>query len=214
MKKNLCLLSALLILISAQVFSQLTFSVAPGLNLNSACFGYKTGNFVPFIGIQMMALSGKSIETGTEWDYDTNQPVLFEDESKISGSLIIPTLGVKYFALEKNKLKGYAMAALSKPFFNAKVTFNGEENEELQDMLDKVSLFGGMAGVGVEYFFDENFSIGGEYGILIMTGNYEDEYIDEYYNPNTSTYVDAELSIKLKGKIMPTYAKASLNFYF
>ncbi len=199
---------------SASAFSQFSFGVGTGLNINNAYFGYKFGKIVPFVGIQVFSASGKFIETGTEWDYDEGLAVEFTDELKVSGSIIMPEFGVKYFAIERNKLKGYVIAGIAKPLLNAKVTFNGEEEEEIQESLDKVSLFGGFAGVGTEYFIDDNFSIGGEFGIQLMTGKYYDEYSDEYYDPSTSTYVEADFTNDFNLKASPTYAKISLNFYF
>lgn len=214
MKKNLILIAAMLMLVSAPAFSQLTFGVAPGLNLNSAYFGYKTGKAVPFVGIQFMGISFKNVATGTEWDYDAGAPTDFEDEIKVKGSIFMPTLGLKYFAVEKNKVKGYLIAAIAKPMLNAKMTYNGEENEGINETLDKISLWGGMVGVGAEYFFDDNFSVGGEFGLQVITGKYDDEFTDTYWNPSTSTYVEADFTETANVSLMPTYSKISLNFYF
>jgi hypothetical protein len=212
MKKNLILIAALAMLVTAPAFSQFTFTAAPGLNLNSASFGYKFGKVVPFIGIQYMGANVNITLTGTEWG--TSAPEEFTDEIKVKGSIFMPTIGVKYFAVEKNKVKGYVIGSFSKPMLNAKMTINGEENDNITDALDKISLWGATAGVGAEYFFDDNFSVGGEFGIQIIAGKYLDEYVDTYWNPNTSSYVDADFSDEVKVNLMPTYSKISLNFYF
>lgn len=211
MKKNLILIAAIIMVASVPAFSQFTFTAAPGLNLNSAYFGYKVGKVVPFVGVQFMGANVKTVQTGTEWD---GGPVAFTDEMKIKGSILMPTVGLKFFAIEKNKVKGYMTAAFSKPFINAKMEYNGEENEEIGEILDRISLWGATAGVGAEYFFDDNFSLGGEFGLQIVAGKYYEEYVDDYYNPNTSTYVDADFTREINVRLMPTYSKISLNFYF
>ncbi len=214
MKKRLVSVIILAVFVSASAFSQFSFSVGTGLNVNSAYFGYKAGKVVPFAGIQVFSASGKFLRTGTEWNYDNGAAENFSDEIKVSGSIIMPELGLKYFAIEKNKLKAYVIAGITKPFLNAKLTFNGEEEDGIQDVLDNLSLIGGFAGIGTEYFLDENFSIGGEFGMQILSGNYSDEYTDTYYNPATSQDVEADFTEDFTVNFAPTYAKISLNFYF
>lgn len=214
MKKKFVLFVTLVLFVSVSAFSQFSFSVGTGLNINGAYFGYKVGKVVPFAGIQVFAASGKFIHTGTEWDYDQGSAVEFSNEIKLSGSVIMPELGVKFFAIERNKIKGYVIGGITKPFVNAKVSENGETVEEIQDMLDNVSIIGGFAGIGTEYFLDENFSIGGEFGVQILSGNYSDEYTDDYWNPSISQYVDADFTDDFTLNFAPTYAKLSLNFYF
>jgi len=214
MKKKIVSFIVLAFFVSASAFSQFSFSVGTGLNINGAYFGYKIGKVVPFAGVQVIAASWKFIRTGTEWDYDSGSAVDFSDEIKMSGSIIMPEIGVKYFALEKNKIKGYLIGGITKPFINAKLSYNGEEVEEIQEVLDNISLLGGFAGVGVEYFFDENFSIGGEFGMQVLTGNYSNEYTDTYWNPSISDDVEADFSDDFTLNFAPSYAKISLNFYF
>lgn len=214
MKKNLTLIAVMLMMVSVPAFSQFTFTVAPGLNLNSAYFGYKAGKVVPFIGLQYAGVNVNIVNTGTEWDYDTDEAVEFTDEIKVKGSILMPTIGVKFFAIEKNKLKGYVIGAFSKPFLNAKLTFNGEESEFVGEVVDRFKLWGATAGVGVEYFFDDNFSVGGEFGLQIISGKYTNEYVDDYYNADLGTDVEADFKDEITARLMPTYSKIGLNFYF
>jgi len=205
MKKNLTLIAVMLMMVSVPAFSQFTFTAAPGLNLNSASFGYKMGKVVPYIGLQYCGLSGSYT---LDVDYESATDV--SNEMKITGKVIMPTIGVKYFAIEKNKVKGYLNASVSKPFLAAKLTFDGEESEGLAEEVDKVSLLGGTFGVGAEYFFDDNFSIGGEFGLNLMFAKYTDTEEDTDYNGNGPATIERTL----KGMAMPTYSKISLNFYF
>ncbi len=210
MKKYLVLLASMLVFISAPAFSQFTFSVAPGLNLNSAYFGYKAGKVVPFVGFNMVAISGSLNETGSRWD--DPEVVEYDETAKLKGSLLMPTLGLKFFAVEKNKVKGYVIASLTKPLVNAKLTFDGEEVEEISEMLDKLSFFGGTVGVGAEYFFDENFSLGGEFGAQFLNVKFKDEWESDVWNG--SSYDEEDFTRTLKGTAIPTFSKISLNFYF
>lgn len=83
---------------------------------------------------------------------------------------------------------------------SGKLEYDGEEEEEISDAIKNINVFGAEAGFGVEYFFDDNFSIGGEYGIRFFSGKYET--VDEFDN------------FTLKMNINPTYTKLALNFYF
>ena len=112
-------------------------------------------------------------------------------------------------------------ANFSKPFFSAKINYDFEnetnENEfedEMKDAIKGLSLWYGEFGFGAEYFFDDNFSIGGEFGIRHFNFNYE--YIDEYefVDYNTGQTIILEDTYDFKLRINPTYAKFSLNFYF
>lgn len=214
MKKLLLAVTLFISLAVLPSMGQFTFSVSPGLNLNSANLGYKLDKIVPFVGFQYFSIGFNLTQSGTEWNYGINGPEAFTDETKIDGNLVIPTLGVKYFLKEKNKMKAYLVASIAKPLISVKAEFNGEPEEEFIDQLKKTSLWGGEAGFGMEYFFDENFSIGGEFGIRYLTGKYFDEYTDDYYNPDLGTYVEADFTREVKISMNPTYTRVSLNFYF
>jgi hypothetical protein len=206
MKKNLLLTIAAIFIASLPAFSQFTFTAAPGLNLNSAYFGYKMGKIVPYVGIQYCGISGsyKNLVNYTGSSPDES------NEVKFTGRVIMPSIGLKYFAIEKNKIKGYVNATLAKPFLSAKLTENGSEVTEVSDEVKKVSLWGGSLGVGAEYFFDDNFSVGGEFGIHAVAGKYSRTDFYSNYNGNG----DANVTNEVKAMLMPTYTKISVNFYF
>jgi hypothetical protein len=214
MKKSILFGVLLATVTVGPVLGQLTFNVSPGLNLNSANLGYKVGKVVPFIGFQYLSIGFNLTETGTEWNSGINGPETFTEEVKFDGALMIPTLGVKYFIKEKNKMKAYVVASVAKPMVSGKMEFDSEPEEEFSEQLQKVSLWGGEAGFGMEYFFDENFSIGGEFGVRCLTGKYSDEYTGDYYNPNTGLYVDADFTEEVNITMNPTYTRIALNFYF
>jgi hypothetical protein len=196
-------------------YSQVTFGVAPGFSLNSAQLGYQVNpNIIPFIGIQYANVGFTFKDTYTSWDYDIDAAVTTTDEGKFTGSVIIPTVGVKYFIANQNKLKSYVTACVSKPLVSAKAEYNGEEDEDVKEVVDNLSLFGSEVGFGVEFFFDPSFSIGGEFGLRMFSAKSELTYDSEYYNPNTGMYVPYTEVVETKGSLNPTYTKVSLNFYF
>lgn len=199
MKKRITLL-VVLITIVTKSFGQVTFSASPGTSLNSASFGYKINDkIIPHIGIQYL-YGSFSLKT----DKNTSD--------KVSAHVFMPTIGVKYFALQKNKIKGYLDLDITKPFIGGKIsgTDSSDANQDYKKVLDNIHMWGGQVGFGVEYFFDKNFSIGGEYGFRYFHLKYKDDN-----NSNSNNESDDDESVSNYGFIIsPTYSKISLNYYF
>ena len=91
---------------------------------------------------------------------------------------------------------------------SGKMKEDGDVNEDFSEDLKKIKLFGAELGFGAEYFFSNNFSIGGEYAIRFLGGNYTDRHEYEYWG---ETAVETD---KFCARIAPTIAKITLNFYF
>ena len=204
--KKLFLLLLFVTLLGFKGFSQFAFGVAPGLTATNAYFGYRAGPVVPYVSFMYANVGFKMDYTdhyydGIEWQTITH-------DMKLSGHLLMPSIGLKFFAVEKNKLSAYFNLAVTKPFLRAKAESDGVEAEEVSQMLKDIKLIGGNFGFGVEYFFDDNFSVGGEYGIQAVLGKYEDIY--DY----VSSGEPAQQKTTYKPRLAPTYAKISLNFYF
>jgi hypothetical protein len=205
--KKIILLAALIIAFGLKGHSQFAFGVAPGLSTNSAYFGFNTGKVVPYVGFQFMNAGLKLEMTdhyydGVEWNDD-------DGSETIGINLYMPVLGFKFFALESNDLKAYFNLSATKPLLRGKMKDDaGNENEEFAKTLKDIKILGGQFGFGVEYYFSSNFSIGGEYGIMYLGGSYKSE--EEY----TSGGEDALRTTTIKPRIMPTYSKFSLNYYF
>jgi hypothetical protein len=152
MKKYMFLFTFFLTGFCCSVNAQMAFGVSPGLGFNSAYLVLQASkNFLPYLGIQYV---------GAKYTYEEDS---YKDE--FSGSILIPTLGLKLFVGGTNNIRSYLNVAVSKPIVSGKLEYDGEPDQEFDDALDKLSLLGGEVGFGVEYFFDDNFSIGGEYGI-------------------------------------------------
>lgn len=182
--KKVILLVSVCLLFAFKGYSQFSFGVAPGLNTNTAYFGFKIGSLVPYVNFQYAGGSMKMESGGIE--------------SKTSVKLIMPGVGAKFFFATNNKIKAYANLNVVKPFVSGKDVYDGDEDPDFADMFKKVSVIGGGLGFGVEYFFDDNFSIGGEYGVMYLTGNYDDS--------------DADVKVTIGA--IPTYSKISLSYYF
>jgi hypothetical protein len=209
MKKVIFLLSVCL-LFGMKGYSQFSFGVAPGLSTNSAYFGFKAGKVVPYVGFQYANIKFVMTDNGSEWTGSAIQQ--FEDEIKVSGNLYVPNIGIKFFAIEKNKLKAYLNLSIAKPMIRAKVENNGTEITAINDVLKDIKLFGGEFGFGVEYFFDDNFSLGGEFGIRYIGGKYTNKFTEMVWNGSADEERNFESTVKIG--MAPTYSKISLNFYF
>ena len=62
----------------------------------------------------------------------------------------------------------------------------------------------------VEYFFEDNFSVGGEFGLRYLKGKITQNN-DVTVGPNNQVHTE-QTEINLGA--MPTYSKISVNFYF
>ncbi|MBN1143597.1 MAG: hypothetical protein JXA72_04215 [Bacteroidales bacterium] len=217
--KKLVLLLTVCLLFGLKGYSQFAFGVAPGLSTNTAYFGFKAGKVVPYIGFQYANVKFKMVQSGVEWTGTEQED--YENEIKVSGNMYVPNLGVKFFAIEHNKLKAYFNLSIAKPIIRAKVTEDGDDVEDfyhngeygnINEILKDVKLLGGEFGFGVEYFFDDNFSLGGEFGLRYFGGSYSDKWEEDVYNG--SDYDEEDFESKIRIGLMPTYSKITLNFYF
>ena len=215
MKMKLYLFFIALVVLTTNSKGQFTFSISPGIDINGTNLGYKIkSKIVPWIGFQYMKAKLLYGESGERYDWEFSKVVSYSEENEFSGSLFISTLGLKYFIREEEKLKAYISTSFSKPFIGGKVINDGEKNEDVMEFIRKVGIFGGTIGFGAEYFIDENFSLGGEFGLRYLHFRYEDSYSTEFYNPAQGYYQETEIMNDLKFNISPTYSKISLNFYF
>lgn len=118
----------------------------------------------------------------------------------------LPNIGLKYFILQKKNINSFVTGLVSFPIISGSAKNNGEEDEYLNDYLENTTIFGLEAGFGVEYFFEESFSLGGEFGFRYISLGTELDYVDEEFNERE--VVDVNFGF------MPTYTRISLNFYF
>lgn len=211
-----CMMAGLLCMSVASTKAQFHFSISPGMQLNGALFGYKLKKCVPYIGFQMMGGSVNFTETGKKHDPNTGDVIDYKDLYKASGAVYIPSLGCKYFFIETNKLKAYANLSVSKFLLSAKVEDSNDPaaTVDLKKALDNTRIYGAQLGFGTEYFFDGNFSIGGEFGFRMIHVNFKEERTETISDPNTGNLISYSRVSTSKINFNPTYTKLSLNFYF
>lgn len=201
MRKTALLAVVFFAIFASTGYGQFSFGVSPGFNFNNANFGYKFGdNLVPFIGLQYYNANFTVTEksTGSEDSYS--------DETKLSAGILAPNIGLKYFIAQENKVKLFLTLNLTKPFISGKLSYNGAEDPDFQEVIDNTSIFGAELSFGMEYFFDENFSIGGEFGVRYLNFSTESSYYDDWD--------ESQYNYDMNFIMSPTFAKISLNYYF
>ncbi len=221
MKKSKIITSlaiSLILMSSGIIKAQFTFSVSPGIQINCAGFGIHSGNFTYYAGIQFINASYEEERAGTNYIYNGSNYVKtpYDDIYKTSGTLYVPSLGTKYFFKTSNKLKMYGNALLTImiPTYKIEDSNDPTANDNLKDRIKKSLFYGGQLGFGTEYFFDDNFSVGGEFGIRLLHGVYQEEYTNQTYNPNTGNSEEVKTDYTYRFNVNPTYVKISFNFYF
>ena len=213
--KRLFLAILVFAFIKANTFSQCTFSVSPGLTFNSANFGYKINSkFVAYIGFQFANVGIINETTGKEYDLMLHNIVDYSHKKELSGSLYIPNIGAKYYIKEVNKLKSYLTLNISKPIIGGKEKYDGKESESFKNDIKNVSMWGGEFGFGTEYFFDENFSVGGEFGLRYFRFGNSSEIDYLLYDSSTGIGTKSKIKNDYSVNLSPTYAKFSFNYYF
>jgi len=216
MKKNI-LVFGIVFCLSVTSFSQITFSVSKGNSLTAAALGYKYKKMVPFIGFQYYGVSASVSSSNEQYEYNPNTDSyelvtnFYDDELK--ASVMLPSLGVKYFVLERDKLKAFTALSFTLPILSAK-SDDADLNKEINEQIDRINIWGSELSFGVEYFIDHQFSIGGEFGLRYIRFNYLDESDQTIFHPMTGAPLSVKSSESIKLNIKPTFSKMSLNFYF
>ncbi|MGV3631312.1 MAG: hypothetical protein ACO1O6_08900 [Bacteroidota bacterium] len=217
MKKVTLFFAALALSLGAS--AQFAFSVSPGTQLSGTQFGYKVQKFVPYLGVQMLMAKGEFINSGKEYDFDSDLIKGYENTLSGKISMILPTIGLKYFFIQSNKLKAYGNANFSKLILGGKVDDStdpsNQADAEFQKILKNTKASAFQIGFGTEYFFDDNFSLGGEFGLNMVSLKSETSYDEMVIHPNDPNQNEmATFKNTFSARFNPTYAKVSLNFYF
>ncbi|TXC85257.1 hypothetical protein [Luteibaculum oceani] len=199
--------------------AQATFSVSPGFALNGAQLGYRVNSkLIPYISFQYLSSRITIDESGTRINDASTGTESYSSEHLAKGTIFIPSIGAKYFVSSKGKLKSYIQGAFTKPFLSAKIEDDGVEDETIKEDLEKLSIWGGELSFGVEYFFDENFSLGGEFGLRGFHAKYKEnsEREETYFNQDTQQNETVTLRSETETNVSfsPTFTRVSLNFYF
>lgn len=218
--------------------TQFAFGIKPGLEMNSAWIGIKQNRILPYLGADLMWLSFDGSYEKVYEKYETQTTYLKEYTSvDFSGKafLLVPHLGLKFFLLQK-PIQPYIFTGMfvGLPIVDLNATgtqttrnydegnFVEEKNSgflpnlpEIESTVQEALGFWGVSfGGGAEYYFSDNFSVGGEYGFRLlfdtathqsMTGDID---LKTMIGEGRREEADVSASLKL------SYAVVTVNFYF
>lgn len=171
--------------------AQVTFSVKPGFQLNSANIGYKIEKINPYIGFQHYGITRRD---STIYGIETSREV-------VSLNVSMPYVGTKYEIIRKESLVALADLAILKPIIHGRAIFDGEPDESLNEELKSISIWGTELSFACEYYFAESFSIGGGFGYRFGIMRMKDEDI-------ARDRIDIMTNL-----LNTTFTSLSLNFY-
>jgi len=212
--------------------AQFVFGVKPNEFVQSSYFGINMQNIVPFGGLDLVWVSAEgTYKEEDSWsDSWGSGKTVEKDEYSGSAVLFIPHFGMKMF-FGTNDVRPYILGDF---FFSIpSVSFEGSEerkrwqdgvlvydededmelDDEVLDAIEDILGFWGITlGFGAEYFFTDNFSLGGEFGMRYIANSVEVSEKDEDHDP----YYDYEEEWKqeISGSLKMSYATFSLNYYF
>lgn len=219
----------------------LFFSFKSGFPLSGTVVGLKLGPLAPFAGLDIARVSGSFEEKYTSWSTESEwlgdhyeYGDLYRDyrrESTFDGSLllIVPHAGARFY-LSKFYLIGDMMIVLPSVEGRDKGTriyydsdgniddfdewddkLEKEDKKLINDALDFVVL---TAGIGVEFPFSSQFSIGGEYGFRMAMNTFEDSGEESSEDEFGQIRWKDEWEDKISMSLGITYTAFTLNFYF
>jgi hypothetical protein len=172
---------------------------------SAAHFGYRTGNFLVGIGLEYSGYSGEDRNIYR----DTSG---HEDSSSVSNalrySLFLPEVAVRYYF--GGGEEGGQPDGIISPYVGLSAFYSIGSTDNIYDGVrdtaairvlndDLTGNVGGTAMVGAEYAFNQSFSIGGEFGLRLISTSIDD-------GPESYT-VHNEVGAE-------TYAALCLNYYF
>ena len=206
--------------------------------LQSSYVGLPLGAVIPYVGFDLLRLSGSVSGEETDWSeyWQTGQLLKYsEQEWDYSGSatLLIPHVGVKTGLGGKEQVRPFLTADLFKSFAFVSVTgkdvyrqFNPDgtldhtdtdaiRDEEKETAEDVLGFWGFTLGVGAEYFVSERFSVSGEYGIRFLFSSATMNGTDtENWDDDAREEWREEWESTLSGSYSASFAAIGLNFYF
>lgn len=211
-KKGLALVAVFFM--AQSTFAQFTFTASPGVAINGASFGYRFGKFIPQLGIDYMQFSGNYERNDYEYDPVTDEFVPTTYKYDYSIGAIMPRVGLKAFVAEKDNLKMYVVGGFMMPFLSGKSTTDGVNDYYIEDLVKGTKIWGADLAFGMEYFFNDRFSMSGQFGLRYLSMNNKDSYDQTQTNPNTGDQFTYQVKREWKNTASPTVTKVGLNFYF
>ncbi len=211
--KKTCLILCLFVALKSN--AQISFGVSPGFSFNSSYIGYSVNDrLITYLGFQYFNANFKYKESGERFDDDLFSVVNYTESEKFSANVYLPSIGLKYFALKQDKIQAYGTINFTKPILKLKVESEYYDTDEVNNINSNLVMFGGEMGIGVEYFFDKNFSVGGEFGFRYFNLKYRNEFENDFYNYDTQEIQNTTIKNEFSFNTSPTYSKISFNYYF
>ena len=180
------------------------FCAKPGMLVNAAQFGYKSDALFAGVGLEFASVGVSAKSSYTDSSYTS------EYTSKVDVSLFLPQLALRYFfsPTVAGEVRPYAAASIFYSLSSVRIqTSDGQttvRDTSAERMLSDVlnGNVGGTLAFGGEYFFTENFSLGGEFGCRALFGGVSEENYGGTYKYNYSLGLGV------------VYTALGLNFYF
>ncbi len=210
-RKVLLLAGVIALLTAGASWAQSGFGlcIRPGMVINAVQFGYKAENLFAGVGLEFASLSWSTKE---EYKGENEQSTYTQ---KIGANVFLPQMGIRYsFRGANEEDNSYATPYLGASLFyslgkssitesDGQTTYRDTTTEKLiNDAL--TGNIGGTVGVGGEYYFSRQFSIGGEFGVRFLFGG----------TKNKVRYYSDEYTLSNNLGLGVTYTTLGLNFYF
>lgn len=189
----ICLLLAAASTASAEK-GKFMFGVKPGMLIQTSYFGLSYSRLEPFVGLDWVAVSVNS------------------DDGDVAGSVFIPHFGSKWYLKAKGTEHAILPYFLGDVFFSlASVTVDGAAAEEEDAIKEFLEFWGMTLGFGMEYYFSDKFSVGGEWGLRLLYDKVSEHSKEEHWGDYTyKEKVNDEFTVAFR----VTYAAISLNYRF
>ena len=172
------------------------------------------GKITPYLGFQFISASYNYQDSGKEFDFNENTIVSYENTTEIKGSLLLPTIGAKFSFYQKDGLAAFADLNFSVPIVTGSLKIDGQTDDSFSDDLKNLNAFATSLSVGAEYFFNDNFSVYGSFGIRYARVNYNFEELRIVTDQNTQETEEYTYKQNMSFAVSPTVSRVGINFYF
>lgn len=210
--KRLVFVAVMVVLCNCALKAQVNFTVSPGIISGGTSVGYKFGDFVPYFGFQYLGGSTSYEKTG--FRYENKQITAYSDKYEMSANLYMPQLGAKYFIKDLKDIKLYLNASVSYIILSVSSKDNGVDDQDVQNAIGDNSIIGTEFGIGTEYFFSKNFSIGGEFDLRLLFASTSSSDATTIFNPNNNQNEPSTVNYKNSLNMGLTNSKITLSYYF
>ncbi len=238
-KPILLAITLLLITTPTLAAAETAFIVRPGGMLQGASVGLKSGSMTYFAGLDFLVASASASYADEDWRDDGGGLYLYHkgnEEFEGSAKLFVPHLGIR-IALGQETVRPYLAVSLFKVI--PSLSLSGSETDtyylpdgtvdfhfhsdlggadldkSLKDIEDILGAWGFNLGFGSEYYFAENFSLGGEFALryIKFSGSSGATTNSDWNGDGQTDYRDT-WSREMSATFGVTSAHFSLNYYF